>query len=115
MLYTAGRIESAWGMFMKRYLILLTLLFGSAATAYAESMVADVDGDIQPNEYRVISANGSTTRRPCPYTCEMREIPKESCKEWKSLEDSECYVQDLRIGGSDAMPNSKSPETKAKN
>ena len=92
---------------MKALLVLLAILLNSATSAYAETMVEDKDGDIQPNEYRVISVNGSTTRRPCPYTCEMRQIPKESCKEWKSLEDSECYVQDLRIGGSDAMPRTQ--------
>lgn len=101
------------------YLFVLLLLTTSIA-AYADtvlnpptSMVEDTDGNIQANEYRVISANGSTSRRPCPYTCEMRQIPKEQCKEWKSLEDSECYVQDLRIGGSDAMPKRVEQQAKS--
>ena len=94
---------------MRLSLLAILLLLFHAAPSVADiatpaPMVEDTDGDIQPNEYRVISADKSTTRRACPYTCEMRQIPLEHCKQWKSLSDSQCYVQDLRLGGSDAMP-----------
>ena len=62
------------------------------------SMKENVDGNLREGEYEVISMNGSITRALCPYTCEMRGIPKKSCKTWGSLQDrTKCYVQDTRI------------------
>lgn len=78
------------------------------ANAETTQWVENTDGDLKANEYRAVDTKGAVTRRPCPYTCAMREIPKESCKEWKSIThsvDGECYVQDLRISKDDAMPN----------
>lgn len=81
-----------------------------------QQWVEDRDGEIAPNEYRVIDPAGGVTRRPCPYTCEMRGFPKKHCKEWKSVtkaQDGECYVQDLRVSTDDAMPTSASDDAKA--
>ena len=55
------------------------------------------DGDLKPNEYEVISTDGSITRAYCPYTCAMRGIPQKHCKTWRSQTDKKkCYVQDKR-------------------
>ncbi len=76
----------------------------SGASAPKMVMVEDEDGIVGPNEYRRISQNGGTTRRPCPYTCEMRGVPRDHCREWKSKEDpSECYVEDTSVP-SNAVP-----------
>lgn len=66
----------------------------------------DRDGEIGPNEFRVIDPNGAVTRRPCPYTCGMRGIPKSQCRQWPSAgaAQGECYVHDLRVSRDDAMP-----------
>ena len=61
------------------------------------------DGVIKDNEYRVISLDGSLTRRPCPYTCEMRGIPRQHCREFKSGDGTECYVKDTRYPDSDVL------------
>lgn len=93
---------------MKRFMpLFLALLTSTVAYAETTQWVEDTDGELMPNEYRLVDTKGSVTRRPCPYTCEMRDIPKEFCKEWKSITnavDGECYVQDLRISHDDAMP-----------
>lgn len=61
-------------------------------------MIEDTDGVLTQNEYEQVSVNNSITRALCPYTCEMRNLPKEHCKTWKSnMEPNKCYVQDLRI------------------
>jgi hypothetical protein len=61
-------------------------------------MVESLDGDLGPNQYETISLNGSLTRALCPYSCEMRGIPKRNCREWRSLVDPEkCYVEDTRL------------------
>lgn len=93
--------------------IFLFLLFVSAALAdnapmpadpilngvpHNANMRVDNDGNLEKDEYEVISANGSITRALCPYTCEMRGLPKQNCKQWTSVRDkSLCYVQDTRI------------------
>jgi hypothetical protein len=56
----------------------------------------DTDGIIEADEYRLISVDGGTTRRPCPYTCEMRGIERKNCREWRSVNGRECYVRDMR-------------------
>ena len=66
-------------------------------------MRADTDGVIESDEYRVISENGRLTRRPCPYTCEMRGIPRIHCHEIRSIDGSECYIEDTRLPD-DALP-----------
>lgn len=82
---------------------ILVILILNISPALAENrpsnteMKADQDGKIEADEYRLISANGGLTRRPCPYTCEMRGIPRENCKEFKSTDGSECYVEDKRL------------------
>ncbi len=64
----------------------------------ATTMVQDDDGVLQPNEYELISTNGSITRALCPYTCAMRGLEAKHCKTWRSLNDPKlCYVQDTRI------------------
>ena len=67
-------------------------------TTSRSPMVEDKDGVIASNEYEVISTNGSITRALCPYSCEMRDLPKKFCKTWQSKQEpSMCYVQDTRI------------------
>lgn len=64
----------------------------------ATTMVENRDGELKPNEYEVISTNGSITRAFCPYTCAMRGLKAKHCKTWRSLYDPKlCYVQDTRI------------------
>ncbi len=64
----------------------------------ATTMVENRDGELKPNEYEVISTNGSITRAFCPYTCAMRGLEGKHCKTWRSLSDPKlCYVQDTRI------------------
>lgn len=71
---------------------------GMHEAARHSSMKEDMDGRLEPGEYTVISPNGSITRSFCPYTCEMRGLPKEHCKAWKSVMNPElCYLQDTRI------------------
>jgi len=55
-------------------------------------------GELKPNEYEVISTNGSITRAICPYTCAMRGLAAKHCKTWRSLSNPKlCYVQDTRL------------------
>jgi len=64
----------------------------------------DTDGEIGTGEYQVISADGSITRRPCAYTCEMRGLMEGKCRTWISkIDPNLCYVQDTR-SRSDAIP-----------
>lgn len=72
-------------------------------TTNAIKMRIDTDGIIEKDEYRIISENGRLTRRPCPYTCEMRGIPKKYCHEFHSIDGSECYIEDTRLPD-DALP-----------
>lgn len=65
----------------------------------------DTDGVLEADEYRVISMNGAVTRRPCPYTCEQRGVPKASCKTWLSDDKAECYVHDTRLPSGNVMPS----------
>ena len=61
-------------------------------------MIQDEDGNLQVNEFEIISPNGSITRGLCPYSCEMRGVSKQHCKTWQSAQNpSLCYVQDMRI------------------
>ena len=98
-------------------LILLTVLgvhFVNAQPS-AQNWVEDLDGDPKPYEYRLIDPKGAVSRGECPFTCADRQIPKEHCKEWKSITNSpggECYVQDLRISKDDAMPKDTKLEAK---
>lgn len=103
-------------------LILSTACIPALAAAQAGSpnsstMVEDSDGTLQRNEYETVSMNDSITRALCPYTCEMRGLPKQSCRTWQSQNDpSLCYVQDTRIpsnaialgGGENEAPRSDS-------
>jgi len=67
-------------------------------TSSRTPMVEDKDGNLASNEFEVISTNNSITRALCPYSCEMRGLPKKFCKTWQSKQDpSMCYVQDTRI------------------
>lgn len=103
---------------MKYQIITITALFLLILTASAfcqaettttsqTNWIEDNDGDIGPDEYRKVDPAGATWRRPCPFNCEMRGVPKEHCKEWVSTSlKTECYVQDTSIGG-DAMPGHK--------
>lgn len=60
--------------------------------------------DLTPGTYETVSTNGSITRALCPYTCDMRGLPKEHCKTWASKQEpSKCYVQDTRLQ-SNAIP-----------
>ena len=94
--------------------------FSTAALCFAFSLSAEewkenTDGEMKPHEYRIVDAHGAVTRAACPYSCSDRGIPKESCKEWKSITHSlggECYVQDLRVSKNDAMPESTASEVK---
>ncbi len=62
------------------------------------SMTENSNGDMKQGEYEVVSLNGSITRSFCPYTCEMRGLPKESCRTWPSnREKDKCYIQDTRL------------------
>lgn len=63
----------------------------SSATAFNESVAQ------QGEEVQVVSANGALTRRPCPYTCEDRQLPSEHCKTWESKDKTLCYVWDTRL------------------
>ncbi|MFN8392567.1 MAG: hypothetical protein U0136_19900 [Bdellovibrionota bacterium] len=78
---------------------------GSApASGTNHGMREDDDGNLEQGEYEVISPNGSVTRALCPYTCEMRGLPKQQCITWKSAsEPTKCYVQDRSIP-SQAVP-----------
>ena len=68
------------------------------------SMTENKDGVLKQGEYEVISTNGSVTRSFCPYTCEMRGLPKQYCRTWKSVQEPDkCYVQDTRLP-SEAVP-----------
>lgn len=81
-----------------------------AADAEYRLMREDTDGKLGDDEFRVISSNGSITRRPCPYSCRMRGIESSACKEWRSLDGKECYVQNLaqdRAHPSQAIPLKK--------
>ena len=69
----------------------------------ASAMKPDQDGELQPDEYEVLTSNGGLTRRPCPYTCEMRGVARQHCREWKSRDQSLCYVWDTRFP-QDAVP-----------
>jgi hypothetical protein len=70
----------------------------AGAERTAATMVEDDDGYLAPNEYEVISTNGSISRSFCPYTCAMRGLETKDCKTWRSLNDPElCYVQDNRV------------------
>lgn len=76
----------------------MTPFFTAVADETQTTMTEDKDGVLVAGEYEVISTNGSITRSKCPYTCEMRGLPKQYCKTWQSLKDKElCYVQDTRI------------------
>lgn len=71
------------------------------------SMKENTDGELRQGEYEVISMNGGVTRAFCPYTCEMRGLPKQHCRTWQSLQDkTKCYVEDTRIP-SQAIPIGK--------
>ena len=74
-----------------------------ASGTSAAIMHEDKDGEIAADEYQIISVNGGVTRRPCPYTCEMRGIPRDHCKEWTSNNKVDCYVQDTSKPA-DVMP-----------
>lgn len=90
----------------KIYSTVFALLF-IPTTLSAESPTAmreDRDGIVEADEYTVISMNGGTTRRPCPYTCEMRGLPRNQCREWRSLDGVNCYVLDT------TKPNNAMPE-----
>lgn len=88
--------------------------FAQTNLAPHPTMSEDTDGDLKSGEYIVISPNGSITRSICPYTCEMRGLPKDYCKTWKSITNEECYVQDTRIS-SGAMPGDTLNEVKKSN
>ena len=71
------------------------------------NMKENTDGELRPGEYEVISMNGGVTLALCPYTCEMRGLPKKFCRTWGSLQDkSKCYVEDTRLP-SNAVPLGK--------
>lgn len=71
------------------------------------SMKENTDGILKSGEYEVISTNGSISRSVCPYTCEMRGLPKQYCRAWPSKQDpSRCYLEDTRIPSS-AVPLGK--------
>ena len=56
------------------------------------------DGKEREGQYIIIDMSGSITRSVCPYTCEMRGLPREHCRTWQSLQNPKlCYVQDTRI------------------
>jgi hypothetical protein len=105
---------SRWLSLVPALLTVLMVNFVNAQSA-PKTWVEDVDGDPKPFEYRLIDPKGAVTRGECPYTCADRQIPKEHCKEWKSITNSpggECYVQDLRISNDDAMPKDTKLEAK---
>ena len=85
----------------------------------AEDWKEDTTGEGGNHTYRIIDPKGAVTRAACPYSCIDRNIPKESCKEWKSITNAlggSCYVQDLRISHDDAMPkDTRSEVQKSKN
>ena len=70
------------------------------------SMRVDRDGVILPDEYEVLTENGALTRRRCPHTCEDRNLPRKFCREWKSKDQTLCYVWDTRLP-QDAVPAGK--------
>lgn len=71
----------------------ISLPMPTASTTFQENK----DGNIKEGEYEVMNESGSLTRRPCPYTCENRGIPRESCHEWRSVAGDLCYVHDTRL------------------
>lgn len=92
------------------------MIFVSLNTAISESRwTEDLNGEHQAYTYRVVDPKGAVRRAACPYTCEDSQIPKEHCKEWRSITHSlggECYVQDLRISKDDVMPSSTKNEVR---
>jgi hypothetical protein len=84
--------------------LITSLYFSVPSVLHAEELAPhpemreNQDGVLKVGEYIVISPNGSITRALCPYTCEMRGLPREHCKAWKSVSiKNECYLQDTRI------------------
>lgn len=67
-----------------------------AARASDSVWKEDKDGVEGEHEYRLVNPEGNLTRAKCPYTCADRGIAAEHCKEWKSKDGTECYVQDTR-------------------
>ncbi|HQH25868.1 MAG TPA: hypothetical protein PLP17_00615 [Oligoflexia bacterium] len=102
---------------MKMFMTLVLILLFPTAQAAAEcsdthksaapektaesalpAMIEDSDGDVKKNQFVRIDPQGSITRALCPYTCEMRGLPKEHCRMWRSqIDPQQCYVQDTRI------------------
>jgi hypothetical protein len=94
---------------MKNLLILLVAIVPFSVAAQetnqgASSGAPSVQAPAEPDDVEVVSMNGSVTRAKCPYTCEMRGIPRKFCREWKSrMYGDRCYVQDTRLP-SNAVP-----------
>jgi hypothetical protein len=82
------------------FLLLLPIsriLADSPTPAPVNTYVENTDGHIKEGEFQFVSPNGAVTRRPCPYTCEMRGLPKQHCKVWRSVDGTLCYVWDTRL------------------
>ena len=61
-------------------------------------MTENKDGDLKMNEYEVVSTNGAVTRAYCPYTCQMRGVPKQFCRAWPAKSgNNKCFVWDTRL------------------
>lgn len=83
--------------------ILISVSFVFATNAFSEvdyeptnGWHEDVDGEMGPKEFRIVNEDGNLTRAHCPYTCEDRGVDRQNCKEWKSENGQEYYVQDTR-------------------
>jgi len=76
----------------------------SKIAAHPQPMKEDTDGELVWGEFVTVNKSGSVTRAKCPYTCEDRGIPKESCKADRSASKPDlCYVQDLRMPTDDVL------------
>ncbi len=94
--------------------LILACVFVFATAAISEespgktTFKADTHGEVQPDEFEVMNANGGLTRKSCPWTCEMRGIPEEHCKMWKSPRRDNCYVWDTRLPQDAVVPGKHS-------
>ena len=54
---------------LNRATVFTLFLLNISTFAYSEqTWVENTDGDLKPNEYRVVDPKGAVTRSKCPYT-----------------------------------------------
>ena len=87
-------------LFISMLTISIYHLQAEEATKYESTNqeIKSVNNENLLKKVEVMSLNGAVTRADCPYTCEMRSLPKEHCKTWVATSDpSLCYVWDTRL------------------